>query len=209
MKFCSSDDPGAATKNPDKPAESIVGSLTSFFTGGDLEEEEGIDDNSNSAPPPEVNNRKKISRASGTISKPSTKKPKKDDDPWFSNTASSFESPAKKSKSSEDPWFSRSGTASSSLPKKTAPPKPDNWFESSSTISGKGKVSRGSESVGDKNNNSHLKVVTEKSGSASFSDDDDTIKISAKPVDGKTKTKIVAKKPVVEEVDDFDSGEYD
>uniref|UniRef100_A0A2S2NUY3 Uncharacterized protein n=1 Tax=Schizaphis graminum TaxID=13262 RepID=A0A2S2NUY3_SCHGA len=208
MSMFKSDDPGATTKNSDKPAESIVGSLTNFFTGGDLEEEEVIDDIRNSAPPPEVNNRKKNSPVSGTVSKPSMKKPKKDVDPWFSNTGSSFESLAKKSKSNEDPWFSRGGTASSPFQKKTAPPKLNNWFKSS-TNSGKGKVSRDGETVSDKNNYSNLEVVTEKSGSASFSDNDDTSKIAAKPVDVKTKTKIVAKKPVIKEVDDFDSGEYD
>jgi len=199
IKFCSSDNPEAATKDSDKPTTSIVGSLTNFFTGGEGEEEDNIENNK-SVPPPMVNNKKKYSSVSGTISKPLTKKLKNNDDTWFSDTKTSFNSSPKKTTSKADPWFDSSETTSNLLPKTVPNSKSDDWFENRNGNSDNGKVRDNG-----KINNSKTEVVTKESGSGSFSNDDFS-KIS-KPTTIKTDTQIIAEKPFLEDDDDIESYE--
>ncbi|XP_025191062.1 uncharacterized protein LOC112591454 [Melanaphis sacchari] len=197
MSMFKSDDPEADIKNADKPATSVVGSLTDFFTGGDDEEEDDIDDYNKSVPPPTNNNRKKGSSVSETVPKPSKKKLKKDDDPWFSNTETSFDSSMKKLDFDDDPWFSSSGTTSNRPTKKTDTPKSNNAFENSSTDSSNKKV--------DKKNHSKTKVVIENIDNASFRDDNKHK--NSKPIKVKKNRKTFVKKPSLR--DDFDSEEKD
>lgn len=199
IKFCSSDNSEAATKDSDKPTTSIVGSLTDFFTGGEGEEEDDIEKNI-SMPPPIVNNKKKDSSVSGTKSKPPIKKLKNNDDPWFDDIETAFNSSPKKTTSNENPWFGSSETTSNLLPKTVPKPKSDDWFENSNANSDNGKV---------RNNGkiyySKKEVVTKKSGSGSFSDND--FSEISKPTTVKTNTKVTPKKPILEEYEDFESYE--
>lgn len=147
-----------------------------------------------------VNNKKKDSSVSGTISKPPTKKLKNNIDPWFDDNETSFNSLPKKTTSNEDPWFGSSETTSNLLPKTVPKLKSDEWFKNSNANSDNGK-----DRDNGKINYSKKEVITKKSGSGSVSDDD--FSNISKPTTVKTDTKITAKKPILEDVEDFDSYE--
>ncbi|XP_022171259.1 uncharacterized protein LOC111034376 isoform X2 [Myzus persicae] len=200
MSMFKSDTPGpVGGDNSEKPT-SIVGSLTSFFTGDDGEEDDYVEDDvpEKSTPPPIANNIKKASTAEGNAPKPSAKKPAKPkaDDDWFTKTESTFEAPKKKAKSNEDPWFVDTGTTTNSLPKKPAKPKLDDFFEKSATNS-----VHGSENGSDKKNVGRKK---EESGSLSTDSTDNT-----EPISVTTSKKSVAKMPNSDVDDDFDILEED
>lgn len=147
-----------------------------------------------------VNKRKKDSSVSGTISKPHTKKLKNDDDPWFNDTETSANSSPKKTTFNEDTWFDSDETTSNLVPITVPKPKSDNWFKSSNVNSNNEKVR-----YNGKINHSKTEVVTKNSGSGSFSDDD--LNKIYKPTTVKTNTEITAKKPITENISDFESYE--